>query len=168
MAPADDEEWRAVLSHPLYEVSNHGRVRSTPRGRNTGRILKQAIDRDGYCKVTLFDGADNRKRVSVHHLVLEAFVGPRFGALQCAHLDGNPQNNTPANLAWVTCVENARQRVVHGTQVRGSSHPLAKLSAEKAVWIRENYRVIPTKTMAKMLGVDQAAIWKVGTGRGWK
>jgi hypothetical protein len=34
----------------------------------------------------------------VHHLVLEAFVGPRPEGLVCCHWDGDPGNNRLENL----------------------------------------------------------------------
>ena len=44
----------------------------------------------------------------VHRLICLAFHGdPPFEGALVRHLDGNPQNNTPENLAWGTLLENA-------------------------------------------------------------
>jgi hypothetical protein len=34
--------------------------------------------------------------------------------MECRHLDGNPTNNTPENLAWGTHAENCMDTVRHG------------------------------------------------------
>jgi hypothetical protein len=51
-------------------------------------------------------------------MVLEAFTGPRpEPAYHARHLDGNPQNNALANLAWGTRQENWEDRRSHGRDV---------------------------------------------------
>lgn len=92
-----------------YEVSNHGRVRSSRQGRI--KPVQCWVDKRGYWHVTL----DGRQR-KVHHLVLEAFVEPRpHPRSETRHLDGDPGHNWPGNLAWGTRLDNAADKRRHGT-----------------------------------------------------
>lgn len=102
------EEWRAIAGCPNYQVSSLGRVRSwrTHRGVAGPRILKQGAGSKGYLTVRL-DGLTRK----VHRLVAEAFLGPLPDGLQTRHLDGNNRNNTVANLAYGTQLENMADRV---------------------------------------------------------
>jgi hypothetical protein len=112
-------EWRPVVGwEGLYEVSDGGEARSLPRviirsdGRRQplrGRVLKPAVDRDGYQRVHI-----GVKR-GVHQLVVEAFIGPCPPGLEIRHLDGNPANNALSNLRYGTRSENGMDRVRHGT-----------------------------------------------------
>lgn len=118
--PTHTEEWRPVPGHEgSYEVSNHGRVRSLDRTIKTkagvrkhrkGQMLTHMPNNMGYSRVGISD-----KKVLVHHLVLDAFVGPRKPGQECRHLDGNPKNNQLSNLAWGTHSENINDKVTHGT-----------------------------------------------------
>jgi hypothetical protein len=47
----------------------------------------------------------------VHHLVLEAFVGPRPDGQVGCHFDDDPRNNRVENLRWDTSSANALDRV---------------------------------------------------------
>lgn len=101
----------------LYEVSNTGRVRSLPRATTLGKILKNQVDANGYHRISL--SKDGKARVHlVHHLVLEAFVGPKPPGLQCLHGDGNPSNNLRSNLRWGTPRQNMTDLVRHGNHVQ--------------------------------------------------
>lgn len=136
------EVWAPMPAYPGYEVSSLGRVRSIRREvieRNTGRrriqkgrVLSQKRLLKGYPSVVM--SIDNVKfDRCVHTLVAETFVGPKDG--QVRHLDGNPFNNSPDNLAWGTAKQNAEDRDRHGRTARGKRHPQAALIAEgKVTW----------------------------------
>jgi hypothetical protein len=107
------EEWRAVVGYEgSYEVSGHGRVRSLDRivittqgisRRMPGKLIKPSPSGGaGRYRVSLGKGA----KVYVHHIVLEAFVGPRPPGKQGLHWDDDPDNNTVGNLYWGTPSEN--------------------------------------------------------------
>ena len=110
------EEWRAVVGFEgSYEVSNLGRVRSLDRmlpwkrtlrtgtvvdclRRHAGRILVPQAKEAGHLWVQLGRG----EQVYVHHLVLEAFVGPAPAGTVCCHWDDVPAHNNLKNLRWDT------------------------------------------------------------------
>lgn len=105
-------EWRVVPGFPDYSVSELGEVLSTRRGKP--RVLKPDVDKGGHCRVDLTSPDGNAKTCKVHQLVMLSFVGPRPDGLLVRHLDGNPANNTAANLAYGTYSENALDMVRHG------------------------------------------------------
>ena len=163
------ERWRWIKGHEgRYEVSDLGRVRSwrtSRRGEPGPRILKQATVR-GYKQVSLghphYGGGIGR----VHKLVLEAFVGAAPDGMECRHDDGDRGNNALANLSWGTCQENATDKLRHGTQVRGESQGLAKLSEAAIDAIRTS--TLSQRKLAKQYGVTQATVWAVRQGKTWK
>lgn len=123
--PTLPERWLPCLGHEgEYEVSDLGRVRSVARivisrgGR--GRLpVKERIKNlspgyGGYILAELWRNNKKRK-VRVHTLVLEAFVGPAPDGLECRHLNGNGADNRLSNLEWGTSSANKYDLVRHGT-----------------------------------------------------
>ena len=115
--PLPDEEWRTVVTPRFatdaYLVSNHGRIVSLPRWRNSpngrkvwkGKLIKPSPQRSGHLRVNIHaDG--HRYMVHIHRLVMWAFVGPQEQGVQVLHLDGNLQNNRLDNLAYESPWEN--------------------------------------------------------------
>lgn len=161
------EEWRDVVGCPAYEVSNlgrvrswwssHGHVRSVPRLRTPVPATK----RGGYPTVLLSVAGARRLRY-VHHLVLEAFVGPRPSAQECRHKDGNVTNNTVDNLAWATHAENLADKVAHGTSQHGERNAQAKLTNAEAATIRNSKE--PLKVLAARFGVRESTISRIRSG----
>lgn len=106
------KEWRPVVGFEGgYEVSNLGRVRSLdrflPRIGNSpriyrGKILNPQAKKAGHLWVQLGRG----NQFYVHHLVLEAFVGPCPAGQVGLHWDDEPSNNFLENLRWGTRSDN--------------------------------------------------------------
>jgi hypothetical protein len=118
------EQWRAVVGfEDLYEVSDEGRVRSLDRlvrcGKKggmrlvPGQMMKFFQHTYGYPMAQL-SGRAGDKRHLVHHLVLEAFVGPCPEGQEGLHWDDDPTNNTLTNLRWGTRSENKYDSVRNG------------------------------------------------------
>lgn len=109
------EVWKDVVGYEgIYEVSDHGRVKSVSRikVRKNGsamqiknRILKKSVNAHGYEIVSLSnDGKrDTRK---IHRLVAEAFCEKKNEKNCVNHKDGNKTNNYFENLEWCTHSEN--------------------------------------------------------------
>lgn len=126
------EIWRTVPGYPgLYQVSDHGRVRSLPRRvlrngqrlRVPGRVMRQGVDDNGRCSVSLWREGKGRS-FRVHRLVMSAFW-PNFDPLLVVnHIDGNPSNNHLSNLEWTS----QRGNAIHARDVLRRSYG-AKVSA---------------------------------------
>lgn len=86
--------WRSIPSHPRYKVSPNGVVIGL-----RGAVLSPSTSAHGYYQVRV-----DRLTRKVHHLVAEAFIGPRPMGLVVNHIDGDKKNN--ANLEYVTQREN--------------------------------------------------------------
>lgn len=119
------ERWAPIPGwEGLYEVSDHGRVRSLPRVVKSndaggtrwwnGRVRKPTLYNNGYYYVAL-TGRGRRERFAIHRLVLLAFAGPCPPSHEALHGDGDRGNNRLSNLRWGTSKENAADRDRHGT-----------------------------------------------------
>lgn len=108
------ERWLPIEGYPNYEVSDLGRIWSRPRPGSKGGILKPYFNkRTGYLSVTLtLDGV--QKDFRVNRLVCRAFHGPCPKGQDARHWDGDPLNNTAANLLWGTRKENMDDMRRHG------------------------------------------------------
>lgn len=115
------EIWKPVLGYEnRYEISNHGRVRSlTQKVWNghawytlPGKMLKTG-GKGHYPKIVLRDGTSGKK-VYIHDLVLNHFVGEKPKGYYARHLDDNGMNNHVSNLTWGTPSENSYDKVRNG------------------------------------------------------
>jgi len=188
-----NEEWRVIADFPDYAVSSEGRVKRVVPDR-LGRAqkgLKPYVER--YAAVTLY-----RDRqpfvVLVHRLVCVAFHGPQPSRLhEVAHGDGNGHHNQRDNLRWATYSENEKDKVLHGTSLkgrpswvpeahrpRGATHGrstmphrtargeragLSKLTEAKVTAIRTDRR--PRKEIAASFGVTVTMIGYIQRGISW-
>lgn len=118
------EKWLPVVGYEgVYDVSDQGRVRSLDRTdarghRVRGRMLKLVSQSetgpDSRRTVSIHWGGVQRTRL-VHHLALEAFVGPRPDGTEACHGDGDAGNNALTNLRWDTHGANELDKIRHGT-----------------------------------------------------
>ena len=120
------EEWRDIPGFEgLYQVSDWGRVKSLGREVDTknqygvvsrrrirDRIIKPALQKNGYLRVSLYDVSHKPKSYSVHRLVAEAFIDNTENKPVVGHtktLDNGLEDKTANeawNLAWMTYEEN--------------------------------------------------------------
>jgi hypothetical protein len=110
-------------------VSTYGGVKSLKYFSHTGKVgtLKQNRSKLGYLSVALYKNG-KIKRLSTHRLVLEAFMGQCPNGMECAHNDGNKQNNKLKNLRWDTPSNNHGDKLKHGTWQGGENNGSAKLT----------------------------------------
>lgn len=95
------EEWKDIPGYEgRYGVSSEGRVSSTHNGKTF--ILRPGKSSSGYPTVSLLG-----KTRLVHHLVAEAFIGPRPSGLFVLHADDNRMNSALGNLRYDTPSENS-------------------------------------------------------------
>jgi hypothetical protein len=72
---------------------------------------------------------------------------------------------TKRHLQWKTQIENAADKLLHGTDGRGEKHPLAKLTEAQVREIRA--ATIPQKTLAAKFGVNRSTICQIKSGQRW-
>lgn len=157
------EEWKDVVGFEgLYEVSNHGNIRS---------FETKKLKKISFCKkenrpfVNLWKN-NKQKIMKPHRMVLEAFVGECPNGMEGCHNDGNSQNNNISNLRWDTHSNNILDRVKHGTSNRGERCGTAKLTLEQVNAIRIDTRL--QKEIAKEYGVQQNTISRIKSGVRWQ
>lgn len=103
-APSMACRYRYVAGDHRYAVGTDGSIWSAARG--PWRRLRPYLGRKGYLSVEL-----GTRKMKVHRLVLEAFVGPCPEGKQACHWpDPDKENNRLDNLRWDTAVENARDK----------------------------------------------------------
>lgn len=182
------EEWRAIVGwEDAYAVSSEGRVKSLgrvmeipgytrpdrphpvgPSQRHHRERIMRLANVGGYAYAHLRRPGVSH-HVGVHVLVLTAFVGPCPDGMEGAHEDGDRQNNVTSNLRWSTRVDNAADRIRHGTGNAGERHPLAKLTAADVLAIRAELAAgrLPAH-IAKDYGVGRAQIGRIRHGKSWR
>ena len=147
------EKWLDVPGYEgRYKVSDQGRVRSVERFTRCinkfgteyyqpvhGRILTSGCSfRGRYQAVTIYK-KKQQKRVTIHRLVLAAFVGPCPYGLEGSHLNGNDHDNRLSNLVWETKKQNHARKIKHGTAQRGERCSLAILKESEVREIRRRF-----------------------------
>ena len=121
--------WKECNVCPNYEVSTYGDIRN----KQTGKVLKQKLDKSNCLMVNLSLGARGKsKYYIVARLVATAFVPNPMGYTWVRHLDGNILNNEASNLEWVA------ER--WSRQGRGEQSYNAKLTKEQVQWCRDMYK----------------------------
>ena len=110
------------------------------------------------------------KKYLTHRVVCEMVHGPAPSRRhQAAHSCGKGHEAcvNPLHLSWKLPTENAQDKVIHGTIVRGERHPQAKLTEEDVRAIRSLIGTDTQKKIAKKLGVSYRQVAHVATGYCW-
>lgn len=159
-------EWKPIPGYPNYLVSDMGEVWSKyKRG-----VLLSCKTPKGYLRVNLRSRGKG-STISVHVLVLLAFIGKVPEGHQSAHLNGNPSDNRLSNLVHVTPKENCRHRKIHGTEARGERMNTAKLTEVDVCKMRLSF--VPDCSMngvyalSKRYRVTYSAALCAITGKTW-
>lgn len=157
---------------PGYYITDNGRVytdRVTTRHRKGGmREVMQTLSANGYRYVRILVNGRPAARY-VHRLVATAFLAaPAEGQIVVRHLDGNPANNSPGNLAWGTQAENMADCIAHGNTLKGVKNPNAKLNDRVVlaarILVEEGYGVTE---VGNLIGVSRETVRRAVTGEQW-
>lgn len=162
------------LPDNFYRVGNDGSVWSCQKkGLGAGKIgswrqLKPCLSGKGYMAVRVgFDGSI--KQIYIHHLILEAFVGPCPKGMECCHGLGGPADNRLENLRWGTHGENIKDKLLTGTQPMGSGIYCSKLREADIPVIRARCANGETFTLlASECRVDPETIRSAYLRKTWK
>lgn len=166
--------YRAIEEFSFYIVGDDGSVFGCQRrGVGAGRpgvwrkLLPRIVGRGYHAIMLCRPGV--RRRVYIHALVLEVFVGPRPNGMESCHGNGVITDNRLANLRWDTSAANQADRIRHGTDHRGEKQYKAKLTAEQVKEIRRRASCGQTATqIAKDYPVSDATIGNVIKRQTWQ
>lgn len=167
------EGWRDIPDYEgLYQVSNLGSVMRLAGSEKclTNRLLKPKPNQRGYCRVTLSRDMIYSTRY-IHHLVMEAFVGPRPKSFEINHLNGIKSDNRLANLEYCTAQANREHLYeVLGYKDTGESAPSHKLNETDVRRIRNlilNGQQSHSQ-IARLFNVNRATIGQIARHETWK
>lgn len=175
------EIWKAVVGFEgHYEVSDQGRVRSLDRvvsvrrgshvwGRKVkGRVLAPCPHKGGYALVFLHDAEGQQHVFGIHALVAAAFIGPTPVGQQVCHDDGSKRNNKLSNLRHDTPTGNNRDKLKHGTLLRGDTSPVAKVTATDVAAIRAAAGRETQATTAARFGITFSNVSAIQLRKSWR
>ena len=97
------KEWKIVKNYIDYKISNYGDIFSI----KSNKFLQPMIDENGYYNIKLIN-IDNRKKMSIHRLVYDAFNGIKDNDKVIDHIDRDKTNNNINNLREVSLSINAK------------------------------------------------------------
>ena len=146
------EIWREIPNtNGYYQVSNIGNVRSMPRNKTKGGILKlMTYDRNNYYIVKLcVNGKETRH--FVHKLVAQAFIPNHLNKPQVNHKNGIKTDNRVSNLEWVTCSENIEHAFRHKLH---KTEQVIQVKDDKIVRVFRNCYYASTQT-----GIEYVSIY---------
>lgn len=156
---------KAVDSYPAYTVDTDGVVTSYHSGKPL--VLKQARVSSGYLAVGLFS-SEKRQQRTVHSLVAHAFLGPRPKGYVINHKNGNKQDNSLANLEYVTAAQNSEHAKSLGLYASGERNHFAKLTEQEVLRIRSaEFADLKQGQIAKLFGIHQTTVSLIRSSRTW-
>lgn len=154
----------------IYEISNHGRVKSLQRVDCRGQKRKEkmlviSLDSDGYPIIIL-----SKDRVSktnkVHRLVAYHFISIVEGKTHVNHIDGVKTNNKVYNLEWCTNQENIKHARVNGLHPEvGETHKCATLTNEQVLKILLEFGM--HTQIAKKYNTSPLIVGRIKSGKTW-
>ena len=160
------EKWASVSSHPMYEISDIGRVKRLTCVTKGGRKLKEKIipqsTRGRYLRVNLTNYSTGKQTgLYVHRLVAIAFIPNPLNLPEVNHIDGNKLNNVAANLEWSDRVKN----MTHACRTGLAKHTL---NMEAARAIRERIKAGEKQSaLAREYSVTQQTISLIVRNQRW-
>lgn len=181
-------EYRDIPGFPGYRVGDDGSVWTCkkiviPKGAfgrggvpvltdDWRRIGARVADK-GHLIASLYHGGRRsnggvRRQVGIHRLVLEAFVGPCPEGMEGCHSDGDPKNNSLANLRWDTPAANWADRYSHGTATQGEKHGASKLTDDDVLSILYVGRRMTEAATARVFGISNTVIGRIRRREAWK
>ena len=147
-----EEIWKDVPGFEgLYQVSNYGQIKSTPRRGTVGGIMKGHADRKGYINITLRkDGKQYTQKL--HRLIAITFIPNPHNYPEVNHRDENKQNNRIDNLEWCSTSYNHE----YGTRTLRASARCGK----PICCVETGVEYQGARQAAREMGIDASGITK--------
>jgi len=169
------EVWKKIEGYVGYECSNTGLIKTYNwKNSKQERIMKPALDGNGYLRTVLKRNDGKLSTVKVHRIICATFKGDVKG--KCVnHIDFNRTNNNIDNLEWVSIQENNKHSLINNNLVNGQfvgeKHHKCKLKEDDVIYIRSNYvykKLGYRKEMSEKFGVSIATIKDIISRKSWK
>lgn len=151
---------------PKYDFLENGTVVSNTR---KNPFTMSPIKCGQYLGLQLVTESGHSERHYLHSLICEAFHGPRENGKQCGHKDGNRLNNSASNLYWVTPKENCADKDKHGTSGHGEKNPMAVLTVEKVMQMRNDRKESGASyaALGRKYNVSTMTAYRAVVGQSW-
>jgi len=169
--------YREVPGFAAYRVGNDGSLWSRWKRKRggPGQIISDRwtklgcwIDDNGYHTAILY-APGVKRRVFLHVIVLEVFVGPCPDGMECAHDNGVRSDCRLSNLRWDTHKNNIADKRKHGTWQQGESHGSSVLNESKVREIRRRRKLGESpSSLSREFGVKPSSIGNICAMRSWK
>ena len=191
------EKWKPAVGYEgIYEISNHGRVKSLrrkvekyPFPYTQKEMIMKLTHIVGYPAVTLRKN-NKPKKWLVHRLVAFAFIPNPKNYKEINHIDYNPKNSLYTNLEWCSRSHNVKHGYANGRHkelreskaemlrknpinpaTKGELHGASILDNVKALYIRKKFKTRDYKLerlVAIKFNVSVGALRDVIRGKTWK
>ncbi len=173
--------WKDISGYKgLYQVSEHGSVRSLPRTMVSpkdnkrriyeGQIITLVPTKDGYLKATLWENGES-KRLSVHRLVASAFLDNPDCLPVVNHRNGDKHCNETTNLEWVEYSYNTMHAHRSGlvNTSKGESHHKTTLTEAQVIEIfaHANEGTLTQKQIAEKYGTSVVNVSRIKNKKRW-
>lgn len=122
--------------------------------------------KDGYAGYATVGGIVD---YAYRHMCSLVHGEPPSGGHQARHSCGNGHRGCvhPEHVSWGTPVENQADRLLHGTDARGSKSTVAILSEDDVRTIRALAGTVRQKDLAERFGVQRTTIYNVVARKSW-
>ncbi len=119
-------------------------------------------DRGGYGKLKV-DG----KFIGSHRYVCIKTNGNQPDGMEVSHNCGNRSCVNPHHLRWDTKSGNQKDRLIHGTDLRGEKCPKHKLNKYEVKQIKEKVGSCKSSELCKQYNVSSKTVRDIWNGRTW-
>lgn len=112
---------------------------------------------------------EGRDRLLARVLCEEVNGPPPTPEHEAAHSCGNGHDGclTQGHLSWKTPVENAADRITHGTETIGARHGMSKLTEDDVRQIRSLKGKMSQRAIAARFCINQAQVYRILSGKAW-
>lgn len=155
------ENWKLVVEHEAYEVSDLGNFRRTDNKVPIAKVNSH----NGYHLIKFNIG--NIRMYRVHRVVAQHFIDNPESKEEVNHIDGDKTNNCVGNLEWSTRLENIKHAFNTGLLVRklGEKATGAKLSKDIVVDIFKSRSTITRNDLSKKYNITISNISLIQLGK---